>query len=48
MEQFGAGVRKLGIADQAGSGPTAKELARLIECRGLNARLSRKRIASTR
>lgn len=48
MEQFSARVRRLGIADQAGAGPTATELARLLECRGLNARLDRKRIASTR
>lgn len=48
MERFSARVRKLGIGDQAGSGPTATELARLLECRGLNARLDRRRMVSTR
>jgi len=44
MEKFSAKVRKLGIANEAGTGPTTRELARLIEHRGLNARRNRRRI----
>ena len=48
MEKFSAKVRKLGIANDAGHGPTAREFRERLERHGLNPMLNRRRIVSTR
>jgi hypothetical protein len=48
MEKFSAKVRKVGLADQGGSRPTVTAFGDVLERHGLNARLHRKRIGSTR
>ncbi len=47
MQAFSAKLRKLGIADQVGFGPSVKEFAALLERNGLNANLNRKSIKAT-
>jgi hypothetical protein len=46
MEAFSAKLRKLGIADQVGFGPTLKGFRELIESHGLNMNLNRMKIKS--
>ena len=48
MEAFSAKLRKLGIAEQVGFGPTLKGFRELIERHGLNMNLNRMKIKSAR
>lgn len=44
MQAFSTKLRKLGVTDQMGFGPTLKEFGEITERHGLNAMLNRKRI----
>ena len=46
MEAYSAKLRRLGIAEQVGFGPTLKEFRELIESHGLNMNLNRMKITS--
>ncbi len=45
MQAFSVKLRKLGIAEQIGFGPTLTGFRELIERHGLNEKLNKKRIA---